>query len=102
MKLSKKLVLRLRLQTYVLEWRNKISTKIEKTKVTFVKSLHLIAQVITVLHFEKNKAQPSTWKERHSVLIRANADTSEEQQYKKRIKEQNFWSQTLSYQFFVV
>lgn len=43
MKLSKKLVLRLRLQTYVLEWRNKTSTKMEKTKVTFVKSLHLIA-----------------------------------------------------------
>lgn len=43
MKLSKKLVLRLRLQTYVLEWRNKTQTKMEKTKVRFVNSLHLIA-----------------------------------------------------------
>lgn len=71
MKLSKKLELQLcklllRLQTYVLEWRKKTSTKMEKTKVTFVKSLHLIAQEITVLNFEKNKAQPSTWKEGHS------------------------------------
>lgn len=52
MKLSKKLVLRLRLQTYVLEQRNKTSTKMDKTKVTFVKNLHIIAQVIiTVLNF---------------------------------------------------
>lgn len=56
MKLSKKLVLQLKLQTYVLEWRNKTSTKMEK-KLTFVKSLHLIAQVLYLI-LEKIKLNP--------------------------------------------